>query len=372
LQRRIRRSSQFAVALCVFSLVAADCSAATPAPSPGFAVEELAPGVYALIRSKPPGFLLDANVVFVINDEDVLVVDSNLTPSSAEASIAALRRITDKPVRYLVNTHRHADHTTGNAVYRQAFPQVEIIGHPNMRADLLAKGGETLPGWIGWAKEMTEELPKALASGTSFAGTPLTDEQRTSYAGDLDAAREIVADGGRMQVVAPTLTVGEQLTLERGGRRIEIRALGKSHTHGDLVVWLPKERIVAAGDLVTAPVPLIGADQSFVEEWAVTLTRLAELQPLLIVPGHGPVLRDGEHLQLYRAFLLDIASQTKSAMARGENAEQAAQSIDVTTFRERMAGDSPVLRSLFANWGRVPAVGALFRVREESANAAKP
>lgn len=349
--------------------------AATPsgaAPEAGFTVEELSSGVFALVRTKPPGMLLDCNVLLIVNDDDVVVVDANLTPSSAAASLAALRRITSKPVTLVVDTHRHADHTTGNSVWRAAFPRADIAASAPMRADLAAFGEKTLAGWTGWAAQMVVDLPKSLAGGTTLMGTPMSDEERASYEADLRAAQEIVADTPQMKVTPPTREVGEAgLTLHRGARTIEIRSLGRGHTRGDLVVWLPQEGVLASGDLVVAPVPLVGADQSFPEEWIATLDRLLELRPRVVVPGHGPVLRDDAYLKLYRDFFRSAVEQTKAAMARGESAEQAVKSVDLTSFRDRMAGSSPVLRFLFANWGRVPVVQALYRVRDEG-GAAKP
>lgn len=351
--------------------VAAAPAAGTAAESaPGFTVETLAPGVHALVRTKAPGFFLDANVLFVVNDGDVVVVDANLTPSSAEASIAALRKLTPNPVRYLVNTHRHHDHVGGNEVYRREFPGVEIVGAGAMAEDLAAFGQATMEGWTGWAGEMTTEIPQMLTSGNGFTGKPLSGEERVSLEADLLAARALVADAPRMRVVQPTLMVTDRLTLRRpaGGttRTIEILALGKGHTRGDLVVWLPDEKLVATGDLLVAPVPLVGGDQSFVEEWIGTLERLQALGASTYLPGHGAVQRGSAQLVLYRDFLASVAEQTRAAMAKGLSAEEAIaapSAIDVASFRDRMAGESPVLRMLFANWGRVPAVTALYRVR---------
>jgi glyoxylase-like metal-dependent hydrolase (beta-lactamase superfamily II) len=172
-----------------------------------------------------------------------------------------------------------------------------------------------------------------------------------------------------MEVFKPTTTVDNGLTFRRTfdakARRIEIRSLGRGHTRGDLVVVLPEERIVAAGDLLVAPVPLVGGDQSYPEEWIETLGRLQALGAKTFLPGHGPVLRDEKQLVLYREFLLSVLEQTRAAMTQGLSPEDAIAAVDVTTFRDRMAGENPVLRMLFANWGRVPAVTALYRVRDE-------
>lgn len=171
----------------------------------------------------------------------------------------------------------------------------------------------------------------------------------------------------------PTLVVTDRLILRRSfgstNRPIEILALGKGHTRGDLVVWLPEQKILATGDLLVAPVPLVGGDQSFVEEWIGTLDRLQALGAATYLPGHGAVQRNDAQLVLYRDFLRSVVEQTRAAMAKGLTAEEAAGAIDVTTFRDRMAGASPVLRMLFANWGRVPAVTALYRVRDEPTSA---
>lgn len=370
-----RLPTRTASALAPILLAAAVRIAGADAPgSAGFSVETLAPGIHALVRTKLPGFFLDSNVLFVVNDEDVVVVDANLTPASAEASIAALRQLTPKPVRYLVNTHRHHDHVGGNEVYRREFPGVEIVGSAAMHDDLEAFGKSTLDGWKGWAAEMAAVIPKHLANGTGLAGEPLSAEERASLEADLAAARALVADAPRMHVVAPTLTVTDRLTLRRSlgstARTIEILALGKGHTRGDLVVWLQEERIAATGDLLVAPVPLVGGDQSYVEEWLATLDRLRTLGATTYLPGHGAVQRSDGQLVLYREFLGSVVEQTRAAMARGLSADEAASTIDLASFRDRMAGESPVLRMLFANWGRVPAVTAIYRQRDEAKSAA--
>lgn len=367
--KTLRKVTSLAVVPLCLAAWAAVLGAGTPATA-GFTLETLAPGVYALVRTKAPGFFLDSNVLFVVNDDDVLVVDANLTPSSAEASIAALRKLTPKPVRYLVNTHRHHDHVGGNEVYRREFPGVEILGSAAMAADFESFGKATMDGWTGWAEEMAAEIPQRLASGQGFSGQPLSAEERASLEGDLAAAQALVADAPRMRILEPTLTVTDRLTLHRAFRSqvrtIEILALGKGHTRGDLVVWLPQEGIAATGDLLVAPVPLIGGDQSYVEEWIGTFDRLRALGATTYLPGHGAVQKGDAQLLLYRDFLLSVVEQTRAAMAKGLTAEEAAGAVDVASYRDRMAGDSPVLRMLFANWGRVPAVTALYRVRDEA------
>jgi glyoxylase-like metal-dependent hydrolase (beta-lactamase superfamily II) len=153
------------------------------------------------------------------------------------------------------------------------------------------------------------------------------------------------------------------LTLTRGHRTIEIRAIGRGHTAGDLVVWLPQEKIVAAGDLVIAPIPLVGGDQSYVGDWPTTLDHLLALGATTIVPGHGPVMHDTAFITQWQKLLRELKTQTDAAMARGETQEQAIGSIHVDDFRTAMAGASSVLNMLFRNYVTPPAVIALYRER---------
>src|SRR5690242_6602739 len=105
----------------------------TASAQPRFKIVKLAKGVYAAIRTEPPGLTVNTNSVFIINDSDVVVVDTTLTPGTARETIAALKQLTDKPVKYVINTHWHDDHIMGNQTYRDAFPEVEFIGHVKLR-----------------------------------------------------------------------------------------------------------------------------------------------------------------------------------------------------------------------------------------------
>jgi glyoxylase-like metal-dependent hydrolase (beta-lactamase superfamily II) len=333
---------------------------ATAEPT-SFKVETLADGVYAVVRDDLPGLLVNSNVLVVVNQQDVIVVDTNYTPASAQGVIAALRQLTRNPVRYVVNTHRHTDHTSGNAAYLEAFPQAEIIASPFTRDELIARGEETAKQWAAGFPGLAADLRKSLADGKTLGGEPLSESERRSYASDLRIAEDFSAGAAAIRIVPPSLTVEDRLVLHRGERTIEILSLGRSHTGGDLAVWLPREGVVATGDMVVAPVPLVGADQSFVGDWAATLDRLLALQPKLILPGHGPLLRDDSYVRQLRDFLASVDRQARAAIARGETLEQAKKSVDVESFRQAMAGDDPERRFLFAVYAVGPAVGAVYR-----------
>lgn len=325
-----------------------------------FAVQKLAEGVYAVIRQEPPGFMVDANNVFIINEEDVIVVDANGAPAITTQVLVALRKLTSKPVRYVINTHYHDDHIRGNQVYRAAFPNVEFIAHAFAREYLPKQGAQNRKNFLEGAPGFLTELKGFLARDKSPLGGELTAEERASLNGDIRLAELVLSEGSIAQTILPTITVTDRLTLHRSSRVIDIRHLGSGHTAADLVVHLPQEGILITGDLVVWPVPLVGNPQSRIGEWAGTLDQLRALRPTIIVPGHGPVLRDDAYLKTLSAMFASISKQVAAAMARGETLEQARKSVTLTEFQQQLAGDSPVRKLLFSNYVAAPAVAAAY------------
>lgn len=329
--------------------------------STNFDVVRLADGVYAAIRKDPPGFAVEANSVFIIGDDNVVVVDAQSNIGTTKEVLAALRKLTSKPVRYVVNTHWHDDHVVGNQVYRDAFPGVEFVAHTNVRPYLLTKGASARKQWHeSGLSAFIEQLRAILKSGKNSTGQPLTEEQRASLASDISLGEGYLTVPADFQPVLPTMAVENQLTLYQGTRVIEIRCLGRGHTSGDLIVHLPEEQIVVAGDLVVWPIPLVGGDQSHVGDWGETLEKLRALKPAIIIPGHGPVLRDDSYLQQLVRLLTSVKQQTESAVARGETLDQVRKSVDLAELRKLFAGESKVRNTLFSVYVAGPAVESAF------------
>src|SRR5947208_973946 len=238
-----------------------------------FEIQKVADGVYAAVRKEPPGLTVNANSVFIINEDDVVVVDTTLTPSTAKEILGALRKLTNKPVKYVINTHWHDDHVMGNQVFREDYPGVEFIAH--------AKTREYLPttGLTNRQQAMSENgypqfikfLRALLEKDQSSAGGPLNQEERATLASDIKIAERYMAENPGVEIVLPTITLEDRLTLYRGSRTIDILYLGRGHTSGDIVVYLPKEGVVIAGDLVIYPVPYVGGPQSHPADWGATL-----------------------------------------------------------------------------------------------------
>jgi glyoxylase-like metal-dependent hydrolase (beta-lactamase superfamily II) len=330
-------------------------------PATNFDVQKLTDNIYAVIRKDPPGLMVDANNVFIVKDEYVVVVDANGAPAISREVLAALRRITNIPVRYVVNTHYHDDHIRGNQVYRDAFPGVEFVAHPFARDYLPNQGAANRKAFLEGAPAFADQIRGLLKEGRNLSGGAMSEEERVSLTNDVALADVVLRKGASAETVLPTVTVEDRLTLPGKGPTVEIRHLGKGHTAADLVVWLPTERIVVTGDLVVWPVPLVGDPQSHIGAWSDTLKTISSLRPVTIVPGHGPVLADDEYLRTLSAMFGSIRQQAAAAVQRGESIQQARKTINLDEFRDKLAGQSDVRKLLFSNYVAQPAVAAAFR-----------
>lgn len=335
---------------------------------PHFTVERLASGVFALVRNEPASLWFNPNNVFIVGKKEVIVVDSNISSDHTREVLAELRRITDKPVKFVINTHWHEDHIIGNRVYRDAFPGVQFIGHRSTLTDLPTTGAANRKGSVENGPGFVELLKKQISKGENLAGLTINEEERSGYTSDIDLVSSYIAESKDFQIVLPSILVDEGMTIDQDGRKIEILFLGRAHTAADLVIRLPKEKIVISGDLIVYPVPLIGST-SYPLEYGATLERLLALNAGTIVPGHGPVMRDTAYLRSMIALLASIKQQVEAAFSRGETLEQMRKSVDLEAFRRAFAGDSQHKSFIFKNYVTLPAVAAAFKHLSERRDA---
>ena len=158
------------------------------------AVTPLGAGVYAAIRTEPLGLAVNANSLFIVNDDHVVVVDAQFTRVATQENIAALRRVTNKPVRYVINTHWHDDHVAGNQVYRDTFPNVRFIAHANTRVDLVERGRPNRAGQVQGAPPVLERFERLLGMGLGGDSTPATAMERASISSAVRIMRQYVVE----------------------------------------------------------------------------------------------------------------------------------------------------------------------------------
>lgn len=319
----------------------------------------LADGVHAFLRRDPPDDAAIANVMVIVNEHDVVVVDATLTPTSTAAVVAAIRRLTPRPVRYVINTHWHDDHILGNTVYRDAFPDVEFIAHAFTRQQVLETVAPTLENNRQAYRDEVGTMDARLAAGTTAEGAPLTADERHRLSRRRLLFQTFLGEMPQMRITPPTLLVGDRLTLQRGDREIRVLYLGRGNTAGDLVVHLPRERIVATGDLLVHPVPF--SFGSFLGDWMETLARVRALDAAVVMPGHGALQRDSAYLESVRTLLDATRRQMQAAVDRGLSLDEARKSLDLDAFRRRFAGDDPIRNRQFTQFFVIPASERAYR-----------
>ncbi len=240
---------------------------------------------------------LGSNDVVIINDDDVLLVDDGTTPATARALVDDIKLLTPKPIRTVVNTHFHYDHTDGNSIFG---PNVEIIAHEYVRTAI-----QTL--------DVLHREPY------------LTSQLRLS-----EAEREQLKE---VKPTPPTRTYTSQLVLHKGRREIQLLFLGRGHTAGDTFIYLPQERIICTGDMDEGTRVAYMGD-AFPDEWIATLEKLKQLDFVRVLPGHGVPFNDKSVITAFQSYLTDITAQLATLRQQGVSADEAAKRVDLTGHKK--------------------------------------
>jgi glyoxylase-like metal-dependent hydrolase (beta-lactamase superfamily II) len=225
----------------------------------------------------------DPNTGIVIGDDCVLVADTQATPAMAADVIRRIREVTDKPITYVVLTHYHAVRVLGASAYQ---PQ-QILASQDTYDLIVERGEQDKASEIG-------RFPRLFSNVES------------------------VPPG----MTWPTITFTGKMTLWLGKLEVQLLQLGRGHTKGDTVVWLPQERTLFSGDLVEFDATPYAGDAYF-NDWPHTLDKLAALNPLALVPGRGPALKTPEQvaagLRSTRDFIADVRGQVEAGVAAGKD-----------------------------------------------------
>ncbi|HZP48317.1 MAG TPA: MBL fold metallo-hydrolase [Vicinamibacterales bacterium] len=323
----MRRAFLFVLACCAVSVSGQE----RPAPTR----IEILPGIYVFSTPRYGDVGLDGNSIAITSRDGVLVFDTNGTPAAAAAVLGQIRSITDRPVRYVVNSHWHWDHWYGTESYVRAFPDVRVVAHEKTRELMAGPAIEfnrpglerDLPGYVAGVEQRaaTDASLKALAAEDRF----FLDQKR----------------GARL--VVPNLTFTGALTIDLGERHIEVLNYGRGVTPGDAFVYLPRERVLLLGDLIVNPITFALA--CYPSEWVQVLERIDRLDAEVIVTGHGAPLHDKALLHATLDVFRTLLREGKAAKARGLSADQAKEAI-LPGLREpmtRITNDDPRLNADF-------------------------
>jgi glyoxylase-like metal-dependent hydrolase (beta-lactamase superfamily II) len=254
------------------------------------AATELAPGIFSYVQATG-GFCI-ANAGIIDDPRGATVIDALFTPAMTRALLDQAESLATSPVARLINTHHHVDHTLGNARFPAA---TEILAHARARSEMERVG-------IGVLAIIKRIAPH--------------------FESDLEGATERLPDA---------TFDGDALELEIGGRRVRLLHFGTGHTRGDVVVHLPEERVLFAGDVAFFNVTPL-AFEGHIGNWMAICDRVLSMDDVdVIVPGHGPV-GDKGHLREMRGYLQIVYDGARRALEAGASEDDARASIDLGPY----------------------------------------
>ena len=270
--------------------------------------------------------------------------------------VSDIKSITDKPVRFVANSHFHFDHSHGNQIFG---PEVMLIA-PERNYDRLS-------GRLGNVLEQqayaTQAAPALFQQrlDTLKAEPPAADAQQRATQQRQIAALELrIAQEKEVRPTPANVTFSDKMTLHRGNREIQLLYLGRGHTDTDLFVYLPKERIVCTGDMMESNLSYL--PDAWLTEWVGALDKLLALDFDTVLPGHGTPFHGKDKIRAFQSYLTDLQKQVMALRQQGLTPEQAVQRIDMSSHK----ADWPQARSLN------PDIRAVRRIYDVAADPNAP
>ncbi len=285
-----------------------------------FTLEKLTDRIWAL-------FGRGGNIGILVTDDGVVLIDSQYK-KIAPGVLKQIRSLTDRPVRYLINTHFHADHTGGNPIFNDT---AEIIAHHTVRSRILE-----------YPLQQVKSLPREIrAIETEIASIDdEVDRYRLSLENELSLVKfllQSVGDFDPASLVPPAITYGDRIRLWIGDQMVEVFHAGPAHTDGDSMVYFETEKVLHMGDIFFHGMyPFIdtrggGSFSGVIASVAQALERAAP--DARVIPGHGPVT-DMKTLRRYHTFLVELQGKVRAAIADGLSPAEAVRTIDMTDYPE--------------------------------------
>lgn len=308
---------------------------------------EPAPGVFVGVRPEPLRYPVVANTVIVTGATGALIYDPGGYAAQAEAVLAQVRRVAAAPVTHLVVSQWHGDKSRGLKILTDAYPRAATLASEFTRKAVAAPllqnlfAGERDGGVLSLAAQVRD----GLAKNVFIDGTPLHPDETAYWTRFVADAAEHEADLKRLVIVPPAQTVSGTMTVDLGGRTVELIETGPANTKGDVVLWLPQDRILAASDLVVAPVPY--GFNAYPRAWTAALDRLAALEPRLIVPGHGEPQSDLTFVRELQRALAAAIRAADDGIAAGRSLDAIQRDMDWTEARRPFTGGEPIRERFF-------------------------
>ena len=324
----LRKALLSGVVLLGLSFLAhsAEQSQAKPQPDkiPPYQIKQIEPGVWAALKPAPHR-IVDSNIVIVESNKCLTIVDANDNLSNARQLTQDIKKLSDKPVCYVINTHWHSDHIFANAVYKKAFPTIRhFVGHVSLPKLIETKAKPQLAEKIGQWENAIKAAKQRVADGI---GEPQLEKK-------IANAEIQLADLRATKLITPTLMVEQKLALPVEGIKVELLNFGKGHTEGDLVVYLPEKKLLLSGDLFDH---LPYAGHGYPSEWLHTLKSIGKLSFETVIPGHGAVQQGKETLHRIQWLIEESLSLANKAVAKDQSKKAFMESVKIAQYHQKFA-----------------------------------
>jgi len=308
---------------------AAQARAAAPtAPDGVFEIEKVADGVYGAIARGDA--VTNCNAAIFENANDLLVVDTHSKPSAVAALVAQLRRgVTDKPVRYVVETHFHWDHTQGAHEYRRMAPDAQVISSTATRGLIADFGAARL-------KASLDSAPAAIDRYQQRLSAARDREEKAYFERMIAETRAYMAEMQNYQPEMPNVTFSENLILHDKAHELHLAFRGRGHTAGDVVVFCPQARVIATGDLLHSWFPYLA--DAYPREWPRTLHTVAGFDFAHVIGGHGGVQHTRQRLDQFAGYIDELTELVDGGKRKGQTIEQIQGEVTPASLKSLSSG----------------------------------
>jgi glyoxylase-like metal-dependent hydrolase (beta-lactamase superfamily II) len=354
----------FGIGLVALSMIAPS-ALAQPASGALQTIERVAAGVWTIHQNQPFELQPVGNVEVIEQSRGLVLIDGGASPGSAARIAQLIKSVSNKPVTAIAITHWHSDHSLGVTTILKSWPNAEVIATNATREHIL---GAPMANLFPEASPDPAKLkPSMDRIGQSLvtlrqrsADATLPAPMRAGYAAALEEFTLYQKDLDGAFLPAKIDGFETERVLDDPVRPVHLRFLGPGNTDGDLIGWLPKQRIVATGDLVVAPIPY-GFD-SYGASWQSDLDKLIALHARIIIPGHGLPMHDDSYLRRLRGMLSDLRTRM-AAIGPKEDLDHATKDLEpaFAEYKQQFAGDDPWLQRWFVSLWQTPIIDSLWR-----------
>jgi len=294
-----------------------------------FIAHEISPKVHLL--ATPDDWYAGAigNVILIEQSDGFVLVDSGANAANGRAVVRYAKSLANKPIKAVMITHWHGDHPQGISAIRDAFPKVRIISTRRTEAGLLGPASYD----VGYSPDAKFDRATANLAETNITNyrkllddpsTPPDRKERIRKA--FVQFDEMTRDFTGTYIVPPTETFDHELVIKDRDVPVHMMFLGRANTEGDAVAWLPKQKIVASGDIVVSPIPF--GFGSYPADWIETLGKLKALGFSTLIPGHGNPMTDASYLDRLVAAIGDIRAQVGPLAKSGMRLDDVKKKVD--------------------------------------------